>query len=57
MSATPDGWVITGDMEYLLECKTAFSYAKHEWVDDSYGEARNRLYRSNTGYKCSTRWR
>ncbi len=40
MSATPDGWVITGDMEYLLECKTAFSYVKHEWVDDSYGDAR-----------------
>ena len=40
MSATPDGWVIGEDLEYLLECKTAFSYVKHEWIDDSYGEAK-----------------
>ena len=41
MSATPDGWIMNSDEEYLLECKTAFSFLKHEWIDDSYGEARD----------------
>ena len=33
MSATPDGLVVNGEDEFLLECKTANNYMRHEWRD------------------------